>query len=169
MSVRLLAPRLLDAAHDAAGFSCGQRSLDDWLTQRALAHQSSGASRTFAVANTQGRVLAFYEMAAGSVSLDEAFGSSPQETPVPVPVVVLTRLAVDRREQGTGLGAALLQDAAFRAISVAEHAGVRAVLTTAINADAKRFFEHYGFEAAPDSPMTLMLRLRPAGSGNAPR
>jgi len=136
---------------------------------RALAHQSSGASRSFVVADAQGRIFAFYEMAAGSVSLDEAFGSEPQEMPTPVPLVVLTRLAVDRREQGTGLGAALLQDAVFRAISVAEHAGVRALLTTAINADAKRFFEHHGFEAAPDSPMTLMLRLRAVGSKNASR
>jgi len=171
MSGRLLAPRLLDAAHNAAGFSCGQPSLDDWLMQRALACQSSGASRTFVVADTQDRVVALYEMAAGTVSLDDTLRASPQDPPAPVPVVVLTRLAVNRSEQGTGLGAALLQDAVFRAISVAKHAGVRALLTTAINADAKRFFEHHGFKAAPDSPMTLMLRLRlrAAGSGNASR
>lgn len=163
MSGRLLAPRLLDAAHDTTGFSCGQPSLDDWLTQRALARQSSGTSRTFVVADTQDRVVALYEMAAGTVSLDDTLGASPQDPPAPVPVVVLTRLAVDRRAQSTGLGAALLQDAVFRAVATAEQAGVRALLTTAIDADAKRFFEHHGFKAAPDSPMTLMLRLRVAG------
>ena len=80
--------------------------------------------------------------------------------PDPVPVMVLTRLAVDARAQGIKLGAALLQDAVMRVQSVAENAGVRALLVHALHERAKQFYECYGFRASPVHPMTLMLPLK---------
>ena len=59
----------------------------------------------------------------------------------PVPVVLLGRLAVDRRWQGRGLGADLLRDAVLRALSAGETIGVRAILVHAISDDAKAFYE----------------------------
>ena len=85
--------------------------LDDWLKRRALANQSSGASRTFVVTDEDGRVRGYYAMAAGAVSHQLATGGVRRNMPDPVPVMVLARLAVDRRAQGLHLGAALLQDA----------------------------------------------------------
>jgi GNAT superfamily N-acetyltransferase len=82
--------------------------------------------------------------------------------PDPVPVMVLARLAVDRRAQGIKLGASLLQDAVNRAVVVSHNAGVRALLVHAINDRAKAFYEHYGFQSSPLHPMTLMLRLNTA-------
>ncbi len=79
--------------------------------------------------------------------------------PDPVPVLVLGRLAGDRRAQGMRLGAALLQDAVERAMSVAEDAGVRALLVHALDERAKRFYEHFGFQPSAVHPLTLMLRL----------
>jgi GNAT superfamily N-acetyltransferase len=69
---------------------------------------------------------------------------------------------VARRAQGSKLGAALLQDAVFRAMAVAENAGIRALLVHALGQSAKAFYEHYGFAASPVDPMTLMLRLHGA-------
>jgi GNAT superfamily N-acetyltransferase len=40
-----------------------------------------------------------------------------------IPVMLLARLALDHREQGKGLGKALLKDAILRTIQVAEIAG----------------------------------------------
>jgi GNAT superfamily N-acetyltransferase len=79
--------------------------------------------------------------------------------PDPVPVLVLARLAVDPRAQGIKLGAALLQDAVGRAVRVSQHVGVRALLIHALHDRAKQFYEHYGFLASLQHPMTLMLRL----------
>lgn len=81
--------------------------------------------------------------------------------PDPVPVMVLARLAVDRKAQGMHLGAALLQDAVNRAVAVSQNAGVRALLVHALHEEAKRFYEHYGFQQSPTHPLTLMLRLSP--------
>ena len=79
--------------------------------------------------------------------------------PEPVPVLVLARLAVDRQMQGRRLGAALLQDAVKRAVSVSQDAGVRALLVHAMDENAKAFYLHYGFRASPLHPLTMMLPL----------
>ena len=80
--------------------------------------------------------------------------------PNPVPVIVLTRLAVDQRYQGLLLGCALLQDAVKRAVAVSHNAGVRALIVHALNDRAGRFYAHYGFKPSPVTPMTFMLPLQ---------
>jgi GNAT superfamily N-acetyltransferase len=98
-------------------------------------------------------------MAAGAVSHQLATSNIRRNMPDPVPVIVLARLAVDQKAQGQKLSPTLLRDAIKRAVAVSGDAGVRAVLVHAINERAKGFYEHYGFQASPVHPMTLMLRL----------
>lgn len=159
MSLRPTAPVPLAAAHRLNGFDCGEAALDRWLKRRAMANQMSNASRTFVVADQNGHVYGYYAMAAGAVARQMATGTVRRNMPDPVPVLVLARLAVDRRAQGMKLGASLLQDAVNRAVAVSPHAGVRALLVHALNGRAKKFYEHYGFQESPMHPMTLMLRL----------
>ena len=78
------------------------------------------------------RVVGFYTLAAASVSREEvpsrvAKGMARH----PVPVILLARLAVDRTEQGKGLGAGLLKDALLRAVQAADVIGCRAILVHA--------------------------------------
>ena len=140
-------------------FECGEAVLDDWLKRRALSLQSSGASRTIVVTDEGGHVRGYYAMAAGAVSHQLATSGVRRNMPDPVPVMVLARLAVDRRAQGLHLGAALLQDAVSRAVAVSRNAGVRALLVHALHEKARQFYEHYGFQPSSTHPMTLMLRL----------
>jgi GNAT superfamily N-acetyltransferase len=120
MSLALSAPQPLAATHLLDEFACGEASLDEWLKRRAMANQLSGASRTFVVAEQDGRVFGYYAMAAGAVSHQMATSGVRRNMPDPVPVMVLARLAVDQRAQGIKLGAALLQDAVHRAVSVSQ-------------------------------------------------
>ncbi len=159
MNLVLTPPEPLSSEHRLDTFDCGEPSLDEWLRRRALGNQASGASRTFVVADASGRVVGYYALAAGAVSHETATSAVRRNMPDPVPVLVLGRLAVDRQAQGIHLGAALLQDAVKRAVSVAEDAGVRALLVHALGERAKRFYEHYGFQASTVHPLTLMLRL----------
>ena len=111
-------PQPLVTAHLQHDFSCGEVSLDEWLKRRALTNQSNGASRTFVVADAEGHVCGYYAIAAGAVAHQTATSSVRRNMPDPVPVMVLARMAVDRRAQGIKLGASLLQDAVGRAVSV---------------------------------------------------
>ncbi|MDM0075210.1 GNAT family N-acetyltransferase [Variovorax sp. J2P1-59] len=161
MTPKLGAPQPLIAAHALGEFESGEASLDTWLQRRALANQASGASRTFVVTDKDGRVFGYYAMAAGAVAHQMATTGVRRNMPDPIPVMVLGRLAVDRRVQGVKLGAAMLQDAVFRAVTVSQNAGVRALLVHALHDRAKAFYEHYGFQESPGHPLTLMLRLSP--------
>jgi GNAT superfamily N-acetyltransferase len=159
MSLQFGAPEPLSGTHRVDDFECGEATLDDWLRRRALANQSSGASRTFVVVDNEGRVSGYYAMAAGAVSHQLATSKVRRNMPDPIPVMVLARLAVDRRAQGIHLGASMLQDAVDRANTVSQHVGVRALLVHALHDRAKQFYEHYGFQASHAHPMTLMLHL----------
>ena len=68
MNQKLSAPQPLSAEHRYESFACGESSLDDWLRRRALVNQTTGASRTFVVADESGLVMAYYALAAGAVS-----------------------------------------------------------------------------------------------------
>lgn len=159
MSLKLSAPQPLVATHLLGDFECGESALDEWLKRRAMNNQATGASRTFVVVDEENRVVGFYAMAAGAVAHQMATSSVRRNMPDPVPVMVLGRLAVDRRAQGIKLGAAMLQDAVNRAITVSQNTGVRALLVHALHERAKQFYEYYGFQGSPQHPMTLMLRL----------
>ena len=159
MTLQLNPPQPLSAAHRLDDFACGEAVLDEWLKRRAMAHQLSGASRTFVVADREHRIYGYYAMAAGAVSRQMATSSVRRNMPDPVPVMVLARLAVDHRAQGIKLGASLLQDAVKRAVIVSQNAGVRALLIHALHDQAREFYEHYGFQVSPAHPMTLTLRL----------
>ena len=73
---------------------------------------------------------------------------------------MLARLAIDRSEKGSGLGKALLKDALLRAAQAADTIGARAVLVHAIDADAKSFYQHFGFEPSPVDETHLMLLMK---------
>jgi GNAT superfamily N-acetyltransferase len=159
MSLQLSAPQPLTATHVLNEFACGEASLDVWLKRRALSNQLSGASRTFVVTDEEGRVHGYYALAAGAVSHQAVTRAVRQNMPDPVPVMVLARLAVDHRAQGIKLGGSLLQDAVNRTVMISQNAGVRALLVHALHDRAREFYTHYGFQASPIQPMTLMLRI----------
>jgi len=159
MTHRLLPPQPLSVNHHLEDFSCGESLLDEWLRRRALSNQTLGATRTFVVTTDTGQVIAYYALAAGAVSHQDAPGKIRRNMPDPVPVLVLARLAVDQGFQGQRIGGALLQDAVQRAISVAENIGVRALLVHALHEQVVQFYAHYGFLPSPANPMTLMLPL----------
>ena len=165
--MRLTAPQPLAASHGLDGFACGEAVLDDWLRRRALANQLGGGSRTFVVVDGLEQVRGYYALAAGAVSHRAATGAVRRNMPDPVPVLVLGRLAVDEPAQGLGLGVALLQDAVRRALTVAQHAGVRALLVHALHERARDFYLRHGFTPSPIDPLTLMLRLD-GGQGRGP-
>lgn len=159
MSLDLGAPQPLTTSHRLDDYCCGEPVLDAWLQRRAMANQLRGASRTFVVTDRASRVYGYYAMAAGAVSAKMATGGVRRHMPDPVPILVLARLAVDQRAQGIHLGGALLQDAVGRSVSVAQNAGVRALLVHALNERAKAFYAHYGFQVSSADPAVLMLRL----------
>jgi GNAT superfamily N-acetyltransferase len=132
--------------------------LDDWLNRRALANQASGASRTFVVCEAD-KIIGYYALASGAVTIVAAPGRFRRNMPDPIPVVVLARLAIDRAHQGCGIGRALFSNAARRVLHAANAIGIRGILVHAISNDARNFYVALGFEPSPIDPMTLLVTL----------
>lgn len=150
-------------SHDVASFDCGDSLLNDWLRRRALQNEQTGASRTYVVCVGES-VIAYYALAVGAVSHEDAIGRVRRNMPDPVPVMVLARLAVDRRFGDRGIGSGLLRDAIIRTLQAAEIAGIRAILVHAISNRAKDFYEKWGFASSPVDPLTLMISLGEAAA-----
>ncbi|BBZ09323.1 N-acetyltransferase GCN5 [Mycolicibacterium doricum] len=152
------APRPISEHDLVAEFDSGEPSLDDYLRGRALANHVEGASRCF-VTCRDGRVVGFYALASAAVERAGTSGRVRRNMPNPVPVILLSRLAIDRKEQGQGLGAALLRDAITRAVAAAEIIGVRALL---VHEQARAFYAHFDFEPSPTDPLHLLLLIKDA-------
>jgi len=152
------APEPLSANHDFKDFNSGVAPLDDWLKNRAIQNESTGASRTFVVC-AGGRVIGYYSLAAASVIHRIATTKVRRNMPDPVPAAVVGRLAVDNAWQGRKLGIGLLQNAMLRVVGAADMIGIRVILVHAISDQAKSFYERYGFRASPVEPMTLMMTV----------
>lgn len=150
----------LSQSHDLSEFHCSNATLDTWLKRYAWINQRAETAKTYVV-HRGGRVLGYHALAAGSVQKHEAPERIVQGIANhPVGVILLARLAVDRSEQGKGLGKALLRDALARIAQAADVVGVRSVLVHAIDDAARRFYLHHGFEPSPVDPMQLMMLMK---------
>jgi hypothetical protein len=157
----LSAPVPLEASHETEEFESGAEELDEWLCQWALVNHRSGNARVFVAARGR-RVVGYYALATGGVERDKV----PEDikkggVPEQVPCLLLARLAVDRSEQDTGMGRALLVDALRRAVRVSTEIGVRAMLIHARDDVARSFYLHHAeFSPSPTDPLHLFLNMK---------
>ncbi len=143
-------------------FDCGEPVLDDWLKRRALPNQSSGASRTFVVADDVGIVAGYYALAAGTGNHAGTPGTIRRNMPDPIPVMVLGRLAVDRTCRGRGLGAdfcCAMRCCGRRGWQRKQVCG-RCWCMPCTNKRGCFAHLHHGFTESPIDPLVLMLRIR---------
>ena len=155
-------PTLLGPQHRLDKFDCANPTLNDWLIRHARQSQAIGTSKTFVVSENE-YVAGYFSLTIGQIEAVDA----PERIrkgmgQYPVPVVILARLAVSQNFQGQGIGVALLIEAIRRALTIAEHAGIRAILTHPINAQAAHFYGKFGFEPSPLQPGQLLLLLKDA-------
>jgi GNAT superfamily N-acetyltransferase len=155
------APVRLTEDHIHSEFDCGYSVLNEWLQKRALRNVRDGACRTFVVC-CGGIVVGYFGLAVGSVLHSVATGKVRRNMPDPVPVMILGRLAVDKRWSGQGVGSGMLRDAILKTIEASEYAGIRALLVHAIDEEARRFYEKWNFQPSQVEPLTLMITLQDA-------
>lgn len=158
MTLNLTAPEPLNLNHRLDVFSSGEETLDHWLKNRAMGNQKTGASRTFVTASDN-TVMGYYALSTGIITTNQAVGKFRQNMPTDIPVVLLSRLAVDANVKGFGVGRALVKDAALRVIQASGLVGIRRMVVHALSVDAKRFYEHVGFVSSPLDSMMLMVTL----------
>jgi predicted N-acetyltransferase YhbS len=153
-------PVPLHKQHALTAFDCGAPALNEYLQKYALQNHRNRSARTY-VTTRDDRVVGYYTLAAASVGREEV---PPRVAKglgkYPVPVILLARLAVDRTEQGKGLGASLVKDALLRALQAADLIGCRAVLVHAKDQAAQAFYRRFDFESSPVDELHLYLLVK---------
>lgn len=155
----LSAPTLISADHLFDDFNSGEPSLDEWLKKRALKNHISGASRCFVIGDNKKEVIGYYCLSAGAINRATAPKAMQRNMPDVLPVLVLGRLAIDKKYHNKGLGSALLRDAMIRSINIAEDTGVFAILIHALSESAKRFYLSRGFVESPLDAKILFMTI----------
>ena len=156
-------PEPLRSLHILDGFDCGNNALNDWLIRFARQSHGSGSAKTFVVADERHQVVGYFSLTVGQIdTLDAPERFRQGMGQYPSPVVILARLAVTYSAQGQCIGLGLLQDAIRRSLMIAEHAGIRAMLTHPIDDRAVRFYQRFGFIASPSGDQPLLLLLKDA-------
>jgi GNAT superfamily N-acetyltransferase len=146
--------------HPVEGFDCGREELNRYLSRYAWQNQQAGAAQTY-VGIVGEDIVGYHTLAVGQVTLEDA----PERLKKglakhPVPIMLLARLAIDRRWQGQGVGKALLRDAMQRTLQAADIAGIRAFAVHAKDEEARRFYEHFDFVPSPTDSMHLFVLLK---------
>lgn len=152
-----LAP--LDDGHDRTTFDCGVSALNLYLRNYALQNQKRRIVRNYVTTHVGSKVIVGYYSLVYA-SLDQKLLPSKLVKGLgryDIPVMLLARLAIDRREQGHGLGKALLKDAILRTMQAAEIAGLKLLLIHAKDDAAADFYHKHGFEPVLDDPLKLFL------------
>lgn len=150
------------ARHGRESFDCGRPELNQWFKQAANQAARKGSSRTFVLTDDQGEVVGYYSLAAHGVAIDDVDPSLArgQLRNLPIPSVLLARLAVHRDFQGQGLGERLLADAVRRVAGAAEEIAIALLVIDAIDEDAAGFYQQYGFKRWPSTGLRLFARIR---------
>lgn len=149
----------LDGSHDRSLFDCGQPALNLYLRNYALQNQKKGIVRNYVTTRAGSQaVVAYYSLVYGAIDqkllpakLVKGLGRYD------IPVMLLARLAIDHREQGKGLGKALLKDAILRTMQAAEIAGLKLLLVHAKDEPAAELYRRHGFVQIVDDPLKLFL------------
>ena len=159
--------RRLEEQDEVELFDCGDEPLNNCLKRHAWANQQKSSIGVTYVAVDElapRTAIGYFTLAKASVPRD-AFpkkyvrGLPPYE----LPLILLARLAVDRRFSGKGVGHALLSEAFKTALRVADDVGCRCIITDAY-LDKIDWYARFGFVAlegaAESGPQRMFLDIR---------
>jgi GNAT superfamily N-acetyltransferase len=159
--------------HDTKDFGCGSDSQDNVLRRTAKRQQRDGYTRLYvatdaAQAGKPRACLGFYAINAHAISVANVPPDAAPRAPRSnlIPGVFLSHLAVDRRQQGQGLGRILLVDAMQQCLRAKQILGVRLMVldvaggaNEAERARLHRFYASMGFRPLPGRPERLFISL----------
>lgn len=153
------------ATHDLKSFGCGKPSMDEFLTRYAVKHTKLGLSRTYVLpevsSNSKVPIAAYYTLAFSTVLRSDI--PATQSLPsYPIPVVMLARLAIDERQQGTGLGSKVLVYALRHAARLSNSGlPAYALVLDVLDEQALSFYQRFEmFKPFTNDPIRLFVPMK---------
>jgi predicted GNAT family N-acyltransferase len=151
----------LGSQHDRELFDCGKETLNNFIKKLATQYRKKNLGQTFVAVSPEMQVIGYYTISTSRVDFDSIPDHLRRKFPqVPVPVVLLGRLAVDNNYKGCGVGKTLLVTALRQAAALSDTIGIAAVEVDAIDDDARTFYLKYGFTSLEDDRSHLYLPIK---------
>jgi len=105
-----------------------------------------------------GQLLGYYTLANASVVESDLSEEQMKKMPrYPMPAILLSRQAVDKGQQGKGVGKRLMVDFFRRVYAISKHSGVAFIIVDAKDENAASYYRDLGFVETNTSPLRLAL------------
>ena len=143
-------------------FSCGKISLDDYLNKQMSQDIRNRASTAYVLVNTPNLdILGYYTISASAIDLVDIDKDSVKKLPSypSLPAMLIGRLAIDENHKGKGYGSLLLVDSLKTILDLSKKVGICAVVVDALDQDALRFYQKFGFKSCQSNSMKLYLLI----------
>ena len=153
----------LNSKHNRPDFQCGVVSLDNYLKKQAKQDIKRRISRVFVAITPKqpATVVGYYILSTLSVELNHLPEEIARKLPRhPIPAALIGRLAVSKQAQGYGVGKMLLVDAVKRTQGVSDDIAIYAMVVDAIDEQAERFYQQFGFLSLSSKYRRLFLPLK---------
>ena len=147
-----------DRSVDRSAFDCGtHEALNRYIAQQAGQDEKRHVSRTFMLLD-DGRLIGYYTLANAAIAISELDETMIRAMPrYPMPAILLSRLAVDKVQQGNGTGKRLFADFFRRVFAISKHSGVAFIIVDAKDDEAARYYRGLDFLPSPANPLRLVL------------
>ncbi|HLV50622.1 MAG TPA: GNAT family N-acetyltransferase [Flavobacterium sp.] len=151
---------LLDKKHNRNDFDCGKELLNNYLKKQAGQDQKRKLSVCFVLSQpVTNNIQGYYTLSNNSIPLSHFPENIQKKLPksyLSIPTTLLGRLAIDKTQQGKGIGKILLIDALKRSYEISQEIGSFAVVVDPIDKEAEVFYEKYDFIKLPDSEKMII-------------
>lgn len=155
--------------HEVVGFDCGDAPLNRYLAAHALTNQKKlmiGATYVALDLQFSPSVLGYFTVAMANLAKENLPPKAVRGLPpYALPMVLLARLAVDKRTARKGLGGMLLAEAIRLSLHLSGAIGCRYILTEAYR-EKVGWYARFGFQALQggqeNGPVKMVLDLRTA-------
>jgi GNAT superfamily N-acetyltransferase len=145
--VQFYRPTLLDPdRHRRDEFTSDDSSLDDWLRRYAGQNRRGSTAAVWVIADATYRVVCYATLSMTSVDRSASPPPLAKGAPLQVPALLIGRLATDTRVTGLGLGTHMVKHILATAAELNVKAACRAVVVTALNPAALRWWQRFGFD-----------------------
>jgi GNAT superfamily N-acetyltransferase len=147
--------------HDRSAFDCGDAELNQFLIRYARQSHDQGAAKTFLAIDDKTKAIpGFYSLAPASLACHRAPAFVQRGLPRhEVPGFRLARIAINRAQQGQGLGGQLLLAAGRRCLMAATVVGGTVLIIDAKNDRAAAWYVSYGAIPLINAERTLVIPL----------
>jgi predicted N-acetyltransferase YhbS len=147
-----------DRSIDRKAFDCGLHpALNAYIAQQATQDEKRNVSRSFMLVE-DGQLLGYYTLANASVVESDLSEEQMKKMPrYPMPAILLSRLAVDKGQQGKGVGKRLMVDFFRRVYAISKHSGVAFIIVDAKDENAASYYRDLGFVETNTSPLRLAI------------